>query len=141
MPTAEEPGFSLRVPATAQALEAINGLLARFWDNAPGFNDADRMRFELAVAEVANNIVEHSTAMIELTLNLRRYEDRVEADFDEAGAPLPADVIETAAAPDDPFAESGRGLVMARAVLDEFAYERTGDRNHWHLVRHRHHDD
>jgi serine/threonine-protein kinase RsbW len=140
MPTADEPLFSLRVPATADALEAVHALLHQFWHAVPRMGDADRMRFDLAVAEVAANIVEHCGSTIELTLNLRQFDDRVEADFDENGVALPPDVIEAAVEPDDPLAESGRGLVLARSALDEFAYERDGDHNHWHLVRRRHVD-
>lgn len=138
MPTIDEPGFRLQVPATADALEAVHALLHRFWHAVPDMADGDRMRFDLAVAEVAANIIEHGNAPVDLTLNLTKYEDRVVADFDENGAALPDDVIESASDPDDPLAESGRGLVLARSALDEFAYERSGDVNHWHLVRRRH---
>lgn len=138
MPTPDDSLFHLCVPATEEAIEAVHALLHNFWHHVPGMSDADRMRFDLAVAEVAANIVEHGPASIELTLNLRKFEDRVEADFDENGDPLPPDVIESAREPEDILAESGRGLVLARAALDEFAYERAGDVNHWHLVRRRH---
>lgn len=140
MPTVDPPGFSLRVPADQDALDAVHALLHRFWHAVPMMSDADRMRFDLAVAEVAANIVEHCRPTIELRLDLRTYEDRVEAHFDEDGDPLPPDVIESAVAPDDPLAESGRGLVLARAALDEFAYQREGSHNHWHLVRRVHPD-
>jgi serine/threonine-protein kinase RsbW len=35
----------------------------------------------------------------------------------------------------DAMAESGRGLWLARATLDELDYVRVGDRNTWKLVR------
>lgn len=38
--------------------------------------------------------------------------------------------------PDD-LAESGRGLWLAHATLDELDYLRSGDRNTWRLVRRR----
>jgi serine/threonine-protein kinase RsbW len=138
VPTPDRPLLSLRTPATSDAIDAIHQLLHEFWHHVVGMDASDRMRFDLAVAEVASNIVEHNGEPVELTLDLRNYEDRVVADFNETGAALPPDVIERADAPDDPLAESGRGLMLARAALDEFAYERSGEVNHWHLVRRRH---
>jgi anti-sigma regulatory factor (Ser/Thr protein kinase) len=35
------------------------------------------------------------------------------------------------------MAESGRGLWLAKATLDDLQYARTGDRNTWKLVRYR----
>ena len=37
--------------------------------------------------------------------------------------------------PVDAMAESGRGMWIARATLDELHYERAGDRNTWKMVR------
>jgi anti-sigma regulatory factor (Ser/Thr protein kinase) len=31
--------------------------------------------------------------------------------------------------------EAGRGLAMARSLLDELGYERVGDVNRWRLVK------
>jgi anti-sigma regulatory factor (Ser/Thr protein kinase) len=31
--------------------------------------------------------------------------------------------------------ESGRGLALARTLLDDFGYERDGDVNRWRLVK------
>ena len=35
------------------------------------------------------------------------------------------------------MAESGRGLWLAKATLDDLQYARMGDRNTWKLVRNR----
>ena len=37
----------------------------------------------------------------------------------------------------DEMAESGRGLWLAKATLDDLQYARAGDRNTWKLVRNR----
>ncbi len=39
--------------------------------------------------------------------------------------------------PDDPMAESGRGLPLAEASVDELRHEFTDDQNVWTLVRRR----
>lgn len=137
MSTADQQ-FHLHAPATPDVLEAVHALLHHFWHHVPDMTDSDRMRFDLAVAEVAANIVEHGSRGADITLNLRVSPAGVEADFDETGEPLPDNIINGAALPEDDFSESGRGLVLARASLDEFTYAREGDHNHWHLARHRH---
>lgn len=132
--------FTISGPATPDSLDAVHALLHNFWHAVSTMDAADRMRFDLAVAEVAANIIEHCDPPAQMVLCLRQYEDRVEAVFDETGAELPADVIEAASQPDD-LAESGRGLLLARSALDTFEYDRQGDMNHWRLVRMRHDSD
>jgi serine/threonine-protein kinase RsbW len=34
-----------------------------------------------------------------------------------------------------PTSEDGRGLALARSLLDELGYERDGDVNRWQLVK------
>jgi serine/threonine-protein kinase RsbW len=36
----------------------------------------------------------------------------------------------------DPTSEAGRGLPMARWLLDELLYKRDGEVNKWRLVKH-----
>ncbi len=137
MSTADRP-YMLEMTATPDALDAVHALLHNFWHGVAAIGEADRMRFDLAVAEVAANIIEHCQPPATMVLVLKDYDDRVVADFDENGELLPGDVVDAATSPEDDFAESGRGLVLAREALDEFVYERQGEINHWHLVRRRH---
>jgi len=39
--------------------------------------------------------------------------------------------------PQDPMQEDGRGLALATAVLDALDYDRTGEVNHWTMLRRR----
>jgi serine/threonine-protein kinase RsbW len=126
---------SLRTCSAPQCLESIHGLLARLWADASEVSAEDRIRFETAVAEVAANIVEHATAgaVVDLSLEVRAYPDRVEALFCDTGAPADID-LDSASLPDD-MAESGRGLAIARAAVDEVVYERDGCVNRWRVTR------
>ncbi len=122
-----------------------------------------RLSFATAVAEIAANIVRHAypagTAQSgRLRLRLRAFPDRIEARFTDRGLPFtspqPIAVGESAEPAatgcgdvkggpgPDPLddvsrvAESGYGLRLARATLDELEYTRTpGGRNTWRLVK------
>ena len=124
-------------PAHAQCLDAIHDLMSRLWRAEPGVTDTDRMMFTTAVLEVANNIVTHNRARSGVSISLALTADptALRADFCDDGSPATVD-LETAALPGD-FAESGRGLALARMALDEFSYERAKDVNQWRLARHR----
>src|SRR5581483_6523987 len=127
----------LHAPGGTESLARVHELLARIWAAAPDVHDQDRLLFETAVAEVAANIVEHAGGGREVpfTLRVSSHPDRVEAAFSDSGGPAPVD-LGAAALPAD-LAETGRGLGIATAALDELAYERDGAVNRWRLVRRR----
>jgi serine/threonine-protein kinase RsbW len=116
-------------------LEAVHRTLARFWR---GFGSAPderwRMLFEIAVAEVAANILEHALPP-QITFTLRASDGSVSADFIDTGTGW--------SRPDEArrvvseLAERGRGLTIAHTAVDEVAYERLGEVNHWRLVKRR----
>ncbi len=127
----------LDVCAQPECLERVHGLLERLWDDAPELDPGARMRFEIAVVEVATNIVEHAgepggDCTVDLNLRLAAYPDRVEARFRDTGREAVLDVS-GAVLPED-AAETGRGIAMALAALDEVSYEREGDVNCWRVV-------
>lgn len=121
-------------PAGPECIEHIHQLLDRLWTEEPSVADVDQMLFCTAVVEVANNIVEHGRST-QLTLALQVTPSQLKASFVDDGSPAEVDVGRSAMP--DGFAESGRGLAIARAVLDEFSYSRTGVNNRWNLIRQR----
>ncbi|MGU3437508.1 ATP-binding protein [Actinomycetes bacterium M1A6_2h] len=127
---------TIRIVARPENLDAVHDLLTRLWldDDLDGDR---RMQFELAVAEVAANIVEHATRgeLVTLVLRVRGLPDCVEAIFEDDGHPATVDLA-SLSMPDDE-SERGRGLTMAQAVLDTLVYERAGGLNRWYLVRNR----
>ncbi len=132
-----EPLCTLRLEGRADlpCLQRVHDLVDQLWSRVPDVDPADRCRFETAVIEVAGNIVEHGGPDVRLRLWLIASGDRVEAQFRDTGSPV--DVEVAAAHVPDSMAETGRGLALARAVVDNVAYERTGSTNRWHVVKHR----
>ena len=108
----------------ADHLEAVHRTMAKFWDGFdPPLDERWRMLFEIAVAEVAANILEHALPP-QITLTLRAVNGSVSADFLDTGAGWggqrePRGVVED-------LAERGRGLTIAQVAVDEVAYERLG---------------
>jgi serine/threonine-protein kinase RsbW len=124
--------------AAPESLQLVHEAVTRFWEqlgNPPA--DDWRMLFELAVAEVAANIVEHARPqMVDLRLSERG--GCVVAEFTDTGngwagpsSSGPSSVADQAAE----LAERGRGLTLARTALDEVVYERVGEVNRWRLLK------
>ncbi|MGR6966490.1 ATP-binding protein [Geodermatophilus sp. URMC 61] len=122
----------LQATAGPELLGPVHDLLARLWADEPGVGEQDRIRFETAVAEVAANIAEHGAAAgaERVSLRLSSSPDRIRAVFEDDGAPVETGTERPPA--DD--AERGRGLLLARAAVDRFSYERDGATNRWVLV-------
>jgi anti-sigma regulatory factor (Ser/Thr protein kinase) len=83
------------------------------------------MLFEVAVSEIAANIMEHAHPTV-MNVRLSAVPDRVVAEFTDTGHDWEAPLE---------LAERGRGLTLARTACDEVAYERVGTVNHWRLVK------
>ncbi|WP_278312449.1 ATP-binding protein [Lolliginicoccus levis] len=126
--------LALTAAALPESLDAVHDLLARLWESAPSTDDTHRMRFETAVAEIAGNIVTHGrasgTRTFSLAVTIR--EGLLEARFKDDGSKQNLDML-TASLPGD-LAESGRGLAIASALLDELHYRREPGENTWHLA-------
>ncbi len=130
-------GHGLTATAVPQALDGVYELLESVWGTHADVLPEDRTLFGIAVVEIAGNIVEHAAAGTELEfrLDVRVYDDRLEARFQDGGIALEPDAVPTEL-PDD-LVESGRGLAMARAAVDEIEYVRIDGVNHWLVLRRR----
>ena len=125
-----------------ECLDRIHQLLAELWIAEGGIAEIDRMLFETAVIEVAGNVVRHrrSPNGFRCWVTLGVYDTALEAVFrDTADALDPAavePVLERAAEvwPDE-TAEHGRGLALARSMVDELSYQRFDGVNQWRVCR------
>lgn len=128
---------SVRGAAVPASLDLVHALLQEVWAGHPDVGDDDRMRFEIGVTEIAGNIVEHAAAPapIDFHLGVEVHDDRLEARFQDPGRRVDVD-FDTTAMPDE-LAESGRGLALVLAVVDELSYRHDGSDNHWLVVRRR----
>jgi serine/threonine-protein kinase RsbW len=134
---------SLVTVSDPSSLDRLHELLALLWEDQPTVGDEDRAAMETALAELVANSVEHASPRVPVPLDIavRAWPDRLEAELRDSGVPLPpgALAVLTAAEPPevDPLAESGRGLLLVRLMMDEVTYAREADRNVWRLQRRR----
>lgn len=133
--------LSLDLPVTPEAIDEVQDALARFWELDDDVAMVDRIRFETALVEIVGNVVEHAYAhdssrgyeagrALEVRLTLD--EAGVEAQVSDNGLPVEIDLGQVTMPGDE--AESGRGLALALAAVDDMRYERSGGRNRWVLV-------
>jgi serine/threonine-protein kinase RsbW len=143
-PTTDRPDHEARLdlsaPATPAMLDLVHSVLEKLWEQHEDVSMADRIRFETAVIEVLGNIVEHAYELdAEPTDVLRRFDvslsatdEELVARFGDNGIPMALD-LSAVTMPDDD-AESGRGLALAVAALDDLSYDRVDGRNLWRLT-------
>jgi serine/threonine-protein kinase RsbW len=130
--------LELSAPATPEMIELVHAVLEQLWEAHEDVAVADRVRFEMAVIEILGNIIEHAYEIDSPETGSRRFdvsvaatETELVASFGDNGLPMSIDLSEVAM-PDE-LAESGRGLALAMAAVDDLSYDREGGRNHWRL--------
>lgn len=132
---------TLRTVACPDALDQIEDALAGIWTRHPHVPEDVRIRLGIAVNEIAANIIEHATAAAGRLVRLQMWAHVRENDllikFTDDGIPMSADLpsgdMPAGGMPDE-LAERGRGLALARAVLNRLTYHRADDLNHWELL-------
>lgn len=124
----------LSVPAD---LERLHQLLERASVEHPHVPSSDVMMFETAVMELANNVVEHGrpTGRVVWQFRFDVRADALEAQLSDNGVEYEGWDPEASHEMPGPLAESGRGLALAEAVLDELGYRRTDGVNVWTMLR------
>lgn len=133
--SADPIGIDLSAPAEPGAMDAVQNELATLWERRPDLDPGLTMRFEMGLVEILGNIVEHAfdpdTPGRLLTVSVRIEGDVVSGTLSDNGQPVAVD-LSTVTMPDED-AESGRGIALALAALDELDYVRDGDCNRWFL--------
>jgi len=99
-------------------------------------DDRNLILFETALAEIGSNVLiytgKHGTTGPPVEYALRLESDTATAFFTDHGPPIHN---QEARAMPAPTSEAGRGLAIARKVLDELKYKRDGEVNTWRLVK------
>ena len=136
MGTALEPfEFHATLNHLEEGLDTLHESVQRLRESTGrGPEDRGLMLFELALAEIGANVLTHgrpdgSDNPIEYDLKLEG--DSALASFVDRGPPVHN--LHRAMPP--PSSETGRGLAIARSLLDELGYQRDGDFNKWRLVK------
>lgn len=120
-----------------ECLDRIHSALESWWTNNSDVSNVDRMMFELAVIEVANNIVAHQELSrdFDCTLRLTITGSSLAAEFLDNGSPVDIDLSDLTLPGAD--AEGGRGLPLVRSAVDDLSYERVHGENRWRMIRSR----
>jgi len=138
------PGrLELSGPATPEMLDLVHAVLERLWADHADVSQGDRARFETAVIEILGNIVEHAYRLDpsddpndesarRFDVSLVATDEELVAAFGDNGMPVALDLSNVTMPDED--AESGRGLALAAAAVDDLSYERVQGRNHWRLL-------
>lgn len=133
---AGEARYELEGLAVPAEIARLHDLLDRAGAEHPDIDPTDLMLFETAVIEIATNVVEHSRPEGEV-----RWHFTLEIDADALRAELrdsgQEPLVDLARAMPGEEAESGRGLALADAILDEITLVRAEDGNLWRMVRNR----
>ena len=98
-------------------------------------DDLPLLLFETALGEIGSNVLTHGRPPgTELPVEYElRFDDGVlEASLSDSGAPVHEHLGREMPGHES---EEGRGLAIARSLLDELGYERRGGINRWRLVK------
>jgi serine/threonine-protein kinase RsbW len=111
----------LTTPASADSLGSIRAGVADFL-RGHGADDAVIADFELAVSELATNVIRHTPAS-SISLLLSHEPDRWVLDVAEADGVPPLESVELP----DVTQVTGRGLFVVKSVMDRVAVVDVGD--------------
>ncbi len=112
-----------------QSIERLRRATGRTLEDRP------LMLFETALGEIGSNVLTHGRppgTEKPVDYVLRFDAGVVEASLTDSGAPVHEHLAREMPTHDS---EQGRGLAIARSLLDELGYRREGEVNRWRLVK------
>jgi serine/threonine-protein kinase RsbW len=127
--------FTISMSAPPDDVDTVHALLETVWPNASAVSAIDRVSFETALIELTGNVIQHADAGsgVTCTLTVEIFDDRIEARLSDSGEPGFVHLA-SRTMPDD-LAESGRGMALIEALVDELHYDRYDSANHWRISR------
>ncbi|MFB2583116.1 ATP-binding protein [Herbiconiux sp. P15] len=118
-------------------VDAVHEFLETVWAANPEVSEHDRMAFETALVELAANVIQHAAGEggVTCVLTVNADENGLTAsltDTADAGG-----IVLVARSMPDELAESGRGIALIQALVDDLRYERIDERNVWSITKSR----
>jgi serine/threonine-protein kinase RsbW len=123
--------------AVPESLDRLHALLDRVRQEHAEVDPTELMLFETATIEIHGNVVQHGRpeGQVVYTFDLDVRDDMLVGVLADNGEAVP-DLSEQEGLVGE-SAESGRGLQLARAALDELTFVRREARNTWRMVKER----
>lgn len=133
MPEVVRRSFRLRCPP--DSVDTVQDLLATVWGHVADIDSADVMAAELAIVELAANVIQHANMgdPVDMALAVVVYGDRIEATVTDDGRVDHVD-LRPRSMPDGE-AENGRGIPLMQFLAETVEHRRIDGYNHWTIVR------
>jgi len=133
MPKATE--HSLRIETPPGDVNLVHELLAAVWENSPEVPIEERYRFETALIELASNVIKHATSSNGVSCVVRVQSTKGQLVAELRDTADPGDVQLVGRVMPDHLAESGRGIPLSQALVDELEYSQDDGYNLWRITR------
>lgn len=126
---------TLQMNVPPDDVDTVHNLLETVWSDAPAISTRDRMSFETALIELASNVIQYANAGtgVSCRVSVETQDDQISASLCDSGKA--ADVELDGRRMPDGMAESGRGIPLIQALVDELTYSRDDEVNHWEITR------
>ena len=134
-PVGGDAVHTLRISSPPDDVNTVHNLLELVWRDSPQIRADERLRFEMALIELASNVMRHADAGtgVSCTVTIEMSPHEIRATLSDTGEVGQIEL--TNRSMPDEFAESGRGIPLVQALVDELRFDREGGLNHWHISR------
>jgi serine/threonine-protein kinase RsbW len=127
---------TVRLTTPPGDVNTVHDFLVELWPDVDTVSNVDRISIETALIELAANVMQHADSdgsglTCEFTIVVS--DDAIEMVVRDTGEPGEIQLV--GAEMPELDAESGRGLALISALVDEVAYAQEGGHNVWRLKR------
>lgn len=129
---------TVRLTTPPGDVNTVHDFLVDVWGEAATVSDIDRISIETALIELAANVMQHADsdgAGLACEFAIVIDDETIAITVRDTGEP--GDIQLVGAEMPELDAESGRGLALINALVDDVAYSQEGGHNVWRLRRSR----